>query len=347
MGRVYAAYDKSLDRGSGPSKCCAPNSPRTTSAASASSVRRRPSQPSITPTSSPSTRWRKTTAGISSQCSSWTARRSTRSCPAPGCRSTSFSTSAVRLAEAVSAAHQKGIVHRDLKATNVMVAKDGQLKILDFGLAKLRDVGVRVGGSVGFSMELTLDGQIIGTVAYHVAGAGRGTFCRPSLGHLLARCADVRDGHGRASLLRRHADFSDVVDHQGHAEPGDRHQTRCAAASRPHHQDLPRQKTRCAAIRAPSTYGMHSTTSRTSCSPRMTCARCRRCHAWTTRRRGAAGWRRRALGACAAIVAVVLLVVVGIWFGRTLGVGEANGNRPFNPRRSCFGSPARRVWPAH
>lgn len=109
----------------------------------------------------------------------------------------------VQLAEALAAAHSRGIVHRDIKPANVFVLRDGRLKLCDFGIAGLADAATRI----------TQDGGSIGTPLYMAPEQFRGEPADPRsdlyalgcvLQELLTGSPPFRSTSGLPGLLYAH-----------------------------------------------------------------------------------------------------------------------------------------------
>jgi eukaryotic-like serine/threonine-protein kinase len=102
---------------------------------------------------------------------------------------------AIEIARGLERAHGSGVIHRDLKPDNVMVESDGRVKILDFGLAKLREETVapaspEISHAKTRARDLTQAGSLVGTAAYMSPEQARGQAVDPrsdlfSLGVLL------------------------------------------------------------------------------------------------------------------------------------------------------------------
>ena len=80
----------------------------------------------------------------------------------------------VQIAQGLAAAHEKGIVHRDLKPENIFITRDGRIKILDFGLAKLVQTAGGDPDDITLTSSNTAAGVVMGTASYMAPEQVRG-----------------------------------------------------------------------------------------------------------------------------------------------------------------------------
>jgi eukaryotic-like serine/threonine-protein kinase len=101
-----------------------------------------------------------------------TLRQRTQSGPLPARKATDYG---LQMARGLAAAHEQGITHRDLKPENIFVTKDGRIKILDFGLAKLTLPEKSASGADSPTLaSQTEPGLVLGTVGYMAPEQVRG-----------------------------------------------------------------------------------------------------------------------------------------------------------------------------
>jgi serine/threonine-protein kinase len=145
---------------------------------------------------------------------------------------------AKQVCQGLEAAHQQGVVHRDIKPQNILILPEtGDLKIMDFGIARVSEMQAGASG-------LTTAGTVMGTPDYIPPEQAQGNPADFRSDIYSLGVVPLRDLHGRHALQRRHGDGGRPGSHPEAATAAAVAQPQAAAGAGGHHPALPREAAR-------------------------------------------------------------------------------------------------------
>jgi tetratricopeptide (TPR) repeat protein len=160
----------------------------------------------------------------------------------------------ISIAEGLTAAHDKGIIHRDLKPENIFLTADGQVKILDFGIARVKRAITADAETLTATADTTKPGTVIGTIGYmspeQVRGeqadgpsdifsfgcvlyemlSGQRPFARATTAEMIAAILDAEPSPMAKTGKKIPADLERVIRHCLEKRPAERYQSACNLA---------------------------------------------------------------------------------------------------------------------